>query len=271
MSNKNKINIISSSESNNSFSEKIKQNLDTKIIGKEVFYFKTITSTNDYARFLINRGVKEGAIVLADVQTSGRGRKSRVWSSPEGGLWFSIILYPSFSPKDAMLLTMAASISVVKAVREITHLEPVIKWPNDILIDGKKVCGILTELETKEDKIIYSIIGIGINVNNQLNEDLYNTATTLLEKYGSIISKIELFKKILKHFDENYLRLIDGDFRYIRDRWLSMSRIAGREVIIKDDDKTIQGVVSGVDDNGQLILKTKNKIMQISNGDLEYL
>lgn len=270
MSNKNKTKIISS-ESNNSFSEKIKQNLDTKVIGQEIFYFKTIPSTNDYARFLINKGVEDGAIVLADVQISGRGRKSRVWSSPEGGLWFSIILYPSFSPKYAMLLTMAASISVVKAVREITYLKPVIKWPNDILIDGKKVCGVLTELETKEDKIGYSIIGIGINVNNKLNKELHGQATTLKEKYGSKISKGDLFSCILEQFDSNYIRLMDNDFSYIREKWLSMSKIAGREVIIRDDDKTIQGVVSGVDDNGQLILKSEDGIKYISTGDLEYI
>jgi BirA family biotin operon repressor/biotin-[acetyl-CoA-carboxylase] ligase len=270
MSNKNK-NIGVVSESNNLNPKDIKIDLNTKIIGQEIFYFKTIPSTNDYARILIKKDVKEGTIVLADEQTSGRGRKSRVWSSPKGGLWFSIILYPSFSPKDAMMLTMAASISVTQAIQEITDLKPVIKWPNDILIDEKKVCGVLTELETKNDKIIYSIIGIGINVNNQLNKDLSKNATTLLEKYGSMISKNGLFSCILENFDNNYLKLMDNDFSSIREKWLFMSKIVGREVIIREDDRTIQGVVSGVDDNGQLILKNNKEIKHISSGDLEYL
>lgn len=270
MSNKNKIKGLLFKSGNSSI-EKIKHGLNTKIIGREIFYFKTISSTNDYARNLVNKGVKEGTVVLADVQTSGRGRKNRCWFSSEGGLWFSVILFPNLPPKQGMLLTMTASISLAQAISDITCLKSLIKWPNDVLIDGKKVCGVLTELEADKEKISYSVVGIGFNVNNKLTEDLYKTAATLSEKIGSKISNTDLLICILRRFDENYTRLLDGDFGYITDKWLSMSKIVGRNVIIREDNTTIKGVVSGIDHDGSLILKTKIGTERIYSGDLEYI
>lgn len=252
-------------------SEEVTVGLDTKVVGRELYYFKTISSTNLFAKQLIKEGVKEGAVVVADIQVSGRGRKKRMWFSPEGGLWFSLILFPAIPPHRGMMLTMAASVSVVHAIREITGLSPEIKWPNDILIKGRKVCGVLTELDAEMDRINYSIVGIGVNVNNKLDEGLYGKATTLLEEFGSQVSRVKLLRSILKSFDENYMRLVEGDYGFIRDKWVSLSNIVGREIRVSDDNKTIPGVVSGIDEDGCLVLKTDTGIQRIWSGDVEYL
>jgi len=135
--------------------EEIRTDLDSKIIGRKIHYFKEINSTNLYAKKLVHEGAQEGTVVVADIQLSGRGRKDRTWSSPSGGLWFSIVLYPQLPPEKGMIVTMTASVAVAQAIKEITGLNPNIKWPNDILLDNKKVCGVLTEIDAEIDRINY--------------------------------------------------------------------------------------------------------------------
>jgi BirA family biotin operon repressor/biotin-[acetyl-CoA-carboxylase] ligase len=251
--------------------EEILGDLNTRIIGRNIAYFKTLSSTNLYARKLVDDGVDEGTIVVADVQHHGRGRKGRLWFSLAEGLWFSIILSPNIPPQQSMILTMVASISVAQAIREVTGLDPVIKWPNDVLINGKKVCGVLTEIDAEMDRIKYSIVGIGVNVNNKLSEGLYGKATTLMQELGFSVSKVELLRCILKHFDENYMILSKGNHGFIRDNWVSMSNIVGKKVLVKEDKNTIQGFVSEVDIDGCLILQTDSGIQRVYTGDIEYL
>ena len=251
--------------------DKVTQKLYTQIIGKKVFHFKEINSTNLYVKKLVKDGIEEGTVVIADIQTRGRGRKNRIWSSLEGGLWFSILLYPNISPQYGMLITMASSIAVAQGIKDITDLTPEIKWPNDILISKQKVCGILTELESKEKKINYAVVGIGINVNNLLNDDLQNIATTLKQEVGNHISRIELLKSILKRYDENYHRLISGDYNFIRDLWLQYSNIIGKKIQVKDEKIVETGIVSDIDDNGYLILDTNHGKVRIISGDVKYL
>jgi BirA family biotin operon repressor/biotin-[acetyl-CoA-carboxylase] ligase len=258
------------SESNSSFSEEI-QELNTKTIGRDIYHFKTIDSTNFFAKKLVNQGVKEGAVVVSDVQLSGRGRKDRTWSSPEGGLWFSILLYPNIPPQSGMLITMASSIAVAQGIKEITGLNPEIKWPNDLLVNGKKVCGILTELDAKKDTINYSVVGIGLNVSNPLEEELQDAATTLKQELSDQVSKMDLLKSILENFDENYNKLISGDYNFIKDSWLLHSNIIGKTIQVQDDDTVTIGKVTDIDDNGYLILDTENGTARIVSGDVKYL
>ena len=171
--------------------------LDTKIIGRNIYHFETIGSTNLFAKKLVKEGAEEGVVIVADVQSGGRGRKNRTWSSPEGGLWFSILLYPKISPQSVMLITMASSIAVAQGIEEITSINPVIKWPNDLSINEKKVCGILTEIDAEMDSINYTVVGIGINVNNELEKELQKTATTLKLEIGTQVPKVELLTSIL--------------------------------------------------------------------------
>ena len=246
-------------------------NLKTKIIGKKILYFDKIQSTNLYAKQLIDQNIENGTIVISDVQTGGRGRKNRSWVSPSGGLWFSVILYPDIAPRCGMVITMAASISVSKAIREITGLKTRIKWPNDILLKNKKVCGILTELNADLNKIIYAIVGIGVNVNNKIENQLDDIAISLKQVVDSEISRDELLKSILKNFDMNYNRLKKNDFEYIKKIWLSYANIIGKKVRINDYKTVMEGVVKDIDDNGYLILNTNSGIINVINGDIKYL
>jgi BirA family biotin operon repressor/biotin-[acetyl-CoA-carboxylase] ligase len=253
------------------FIKNVISGLNTKIIGKNVYHFETIDSTNLYAKKLVKEGVENGSVVISDIQLSGRGRKNRTWSSPKGGLWFSIILYPKISLKNGMLVTMASSVAIVQGIKDIIGITPVIKWPNDLLINDKKVCGILAEIEAEKDNIKYAIIGIGVNVNNQLEKKLYKTATTLKQEIGNQVSIVELFRLILKRFDENYNRLILGDYDFIRNSWLLYSDIIGKKIQVQDDKTLVIGRVTNIDDNGYLILDTENGPTRIVSGNLKYL
>jgi BirA family biotin operon repressor/biotin-[acetyl-CoA-carboxylase] ligase len=247
------------------------KNLKTKIIGKKIFYFDRIQSTNLYAKQLIDEKIENGTIVISDVQTGGRGRKNRTWISPSGGLWFSVILYPDIAPRSGMVITMAASISVSKAIKKITGLKTEIKWPNDILLKNKKVCGILTELDSDLKKINYVIVGIGVNVNNKIENQLNDIAISLKQVTRSDVSRDKLFRSIIKNFDVNYYRLKNNDFDYIKKTWLSYSNIMGRKVKITEEQNIIEGVVKDIDDNGYLILETKTEKIRIYNGDIMYI
>jgi len=253
------------------FAEEVISELDTKIVGKDIYYFETIDSTNLFARKLVKDDVEEGVVVVADTQSSGRGRKNRIWSSLKGGLWFSVVLYPKISPQDGMFITMASSVAVAEGIKKITGLNSIIKWPNDILINGKKVCGILTEIDAEKDNINYAVIGIGINVNNQLDKELQKTATTLRQETSAQVSKVKLLISILKSLDENYNRLILSDYNFIRDLWLSYSNIIGKKIQIKDEITITTGVVTNIDNNGYLILDTDCGKIRIVSGDVEYL
>jgi BirA family biotin operon repressor/biotin-[acetyl-CoA-carboxylase] ligase len=245
--------------------------LNTKVIGSEIYYSKKIPSTNLFAKQLTKETVKEGTVVVADMQTTGRGRKDRTWFSPEGGLYFSVILFPDIPPQQGMLVTMAASIAVAQGIKKVTNLDSEIKWPNDLLIDGRKVCGILTEFDGEIDRINYTVVGIGINVNNPLNETLQETAIALIEKLRGPVSRVMLLRSILQCLDENYEMLKAGDYEAIRTMWLSKANIVGRMVQIQGEKELIRGVVSGVDRDGSLIVKTQQRDLRVICGDVNYL
>ena len=251
--------------------DKVTRKLNTEIIGRNLYYFKSIDSTNLFAKKLVKEGIEEGVVVIADVQTSGRGRKNRTWSSPKGGLWFSVVLYPDTPPQRGMFVTMISSIAIAQGIKDITGLSPEIKWPNDLLINGQKVCGIFTELEARRDKINYTVVGIGLNVNNLLEKELQKTATTLRQEVGKKVSRAELLRSILKNFDKNYTTLISGDYSFIRESWLSHSNIIGKKIQVEDEETVITGVVFDIDNDGCLILKTKDGQIRIVSGDVKYL
>ncbi len=251
--------------------KEIKSKLNTKIIGRKFYHFDKIDSTNLYAKKLIKEKIQEGTIVISDVQTKGKGRKERSWSSTKGGLWFSIILYPEIPTKKAFFVTMTCSIAVVQTIFELTKLKSVLKWPNDILIKGKKVCGILTELESISGKIKYAIVGIGININNELDEEIKKTATSLYKETKTKISQKNFLISFLKNFETLYNKLSVFDSDYIKSSWLSYSNIIGKNVRIIDEVLSTIGKVIDIDDDGCIILETKNGKKIINFGDLEFL
>jgi len=251
--------------------EEVKAGLNTKIIGKKIIYFKKIDSTNLYCKSLVKENGDEGIVVVADIQEKGRGRKSRMWSSPFGGLWFSIILRPEIPPQNAMILTMAASVSIVEAIKEVSDLKPIIKWPNDILISNKKICGVLTELDAEIGKINYAIVGIGLNVNNLIKKDLQDIASSLKNESNEYISRVDFLKNILEKFDSNYDYVRSFDYKKIRDLWFSYANIVGKKIRVNREKDIVLGTVSDVDETGCLIIKNDKGFEKIITGDVTFL
>ncbi len=253
------------------FDFEIKKDIDTKIIGKRIKYFNSLSSTNKYAKENIEKNFLEGTIIISDIQTSGKGRKKRSWSSNKGGLWFSIILYPDLLPNQGVLLTMAASVSLYHAINELTGIKPTIKWPNDLLIDNKKICGILTEFDAETDKINYAIVGIGLNVNNKIDNLLKNRATTIKSEAKKRILKVDLLKEIIMNFDKYYSKLMNGEYDIIRKEWLLYSNIIGKKISVTQNKNNFVGTVEDIDKNGFLIINTDKGKTRLLSGDINYL
>lgn len=252
--------------------EEMSAYLNTKIIGKEIIYLENIDSTNIFAKKLAKDGISEGCVIIAGKQKKGRGRKNRTWSSPEGGLWFSIILYPRIHPQNAMIITMVASISIIEAItKRINSKSVVIKWPNDILVGGKKICGILTEFDAEMDRINFVVIGIGINVNNELKNELNDIATSFKIETDMKYSIVELLADILNNFDKNYNYIKIGKLSYIKDSWLKYANIIGKNIKVIYENAFLYGEVINVDNDGSLLIKTKEGEKRIICGDITYL
>jgi len=253
----------------------IKRNLNTSFIGKKILYFKEITSTNEIAKQIATRLQIEGTLIIAENQTHGKGRMGRKWlSAPYKNLLFSIILTPYFKPIESFYLTMVASISVAMAIKEITSLDALIKWPNDVYIGNRKVCGILTEFSAQHDEISYIIVGIGVNVNidPSMYQEISPIATSLYKELGRRVSRIFLLTRILEHMENLYITLINGEKQKIIDYWNSLSLIKDKYVKITSGKDVIEGVASGINENGHLIIiDSQKKKHSILSGDLELL
>lgn len=251
----------------------IKAGLKTSVIGKDIHYFKETESTNTIAREIANT-VGEGVVVIAESQTQGRGRLGRKWISPEGGIWLSIILKPKIQPLYAPRITLLAGVSVAKTIRSL-GLQAMIKWPNDVLINEKKVCGILTEIEAEMDMIDYCVVGIGIDANvdtESFPEDFRESSTSLKKELGKDINRVEFVQKLLLEFDALYLKFQKEEFSSILEEWRNMSATIGEWVKITTQTRTIYGEAIGVDNEGALILETgEGQLEKIVAGNCEHL
>lgn len=251
--------------------EELTQHLHTKIIGTKIHHFNSIQSTNDYAKTLAKNGEPEGTLVIADQQTQGRGRKQRLWVSPKNGLWFSLILRPSLPPSKAMNATMCAACALAKTISYHTSLQPSIKWPNDILIENKKVCGILTELAAEIDEIKYLIVGIGLNVNNTLPKDLQKISTSLKKETKKTVETLPLLVSLLESFEKFYVSLKTGNTELLRKTWRSYSSTIGSKVEVSSPKERVVGTAVDLGENGELIVQTSKGIKKIITGDISYL
>lgn len=251
----------------------IKAGLKTSIIGRNIEYFKETESTNIIAREMAG-SVEEGTVVIAESQTGGRGRLGRKWLSPEGGIWLSIILKPRIQPLYAPRITLMAGVSVAKTIRSF-GLAAKIKWPNDVLINGKKVCGILTEIEAEIDMIDYCVVGIGIdaNVDTELfPEEIRDSSTSLKKELGHEINRVDFVQKLMSEFEALYLKFQKDDIPSILEEWRNMSATIGEWVKITTQNRTIYGEAIGVDNEGALILETgEGQLEKIVAGNCEHL
>ncbi len=251
----------------------IKAGLKTTIVGKDIKHFEETESTNIIAREIAGSS-DEGTVVIAESQTAGRGRLGRKWISPTGGIWLSIIIKPKIQPSYAPRITFLAGVSVAKAIRSY-GIQAKIKWPNDVLIDGKKVCGILTEVGAEIDMIDYCIVGIGIDANVDIEsfpEEIREGSTSLKKELGREIDRVEFVQKLLLEFEGLYLTFQKEGFLPILEEWRNMSATIGEWVKITTQTSTIYGEAIGVDGEGALILETgEGKLERIVAGNCEHL
>lgn len=242
------------------------------VIGKEIYIFEEIDSTNIKGMELGHRGFPEGTVILAETQSRGKGRLGRNWISPKGNLYLSIILRPNIHPSQSPLIALMAAVACALALRKDLNILASIKWPNDILINGKKVGGILTEMNSGMDKINFIVLGIGINVNMDLSllpPDIRSIATTLKDVVGSNLPRIEILSSILKELDKWYNIFLNNGTRPILNEWRKLSPGLGKRVKVASFDKVIEGTAEGIDDYGRLLLRLESgEIEEITSGDV---
>ncbi len=244
-----------------------------RVIGRDIRVFAETTSTNDVIEKLGRDGVGEGVVVFAESQTKGRGRLGRRWLSPPGkGLWFSVLLRPELRPQQATQLTLTAATALRRAIHQETGLSPDIKWPNDILLRGRKVAGILTELSAELDRIKHVILGIGVDVNLAANEfpaELRRLATSLKAEAGHAVARPALAAGILRELDRDYARLRAGEFAAIADEWAAHCATLGQHVTIGVGERRVRGRAEALDDDGALLLRTEHGVIEhIVGGDV---
>jgi len=241
--------------------QEILEGLKTKEVGKNIAYYDVIDSTNKQAKIEAMGGADHGTIVVAEQQQSGKGRRGRWWSSPYGkGIWLSMILRCNIEPSKASMITLVAGLAVCNVVKEITALDAKIKWPNDIVVNGKKVCGILTEMSMEISEIDYIVVGIGINVNtDEFDTEILDMATSLKKEAGKAFSRKQLLQNILLEFEKLYdIFMKTGDLTNLIEKYNERSINMGKYVKVINGNNVLVGKVENIDKEGQLIIITDN-------------
>jgi len=221
---------------------------------QRIHHFQEISSTMDAARELARKGVREGTIVIAEVQAHGRGRLSREWLSPKGGIYFTLILRPSISPAYAPRINLMASVAVATTIRKLFGLNAELKWPNDVLIGGRKVCGILAEMDAEMDFVNFVNVGIGINANTSIPQ-FEKTATSLKDMLGREISRKEFLNALLVEINRRQALLMEAD---LLEEWKKLSGTLNKDVRILSPAEVIVGRAIDIDTTGALIVKEKD-------------
>lgn len=246
----------------------LSRELKTKTIGRNVLYFPTIPSTMDIAKQAAKDGAAEGTVVITDHQTAGRGRLNREWLAPPGSsLLLSIILYPE--QQHLARLTMIACLAVAQSIEKVTGLKPAIKWPNDVLINGRKVSGILSEANLSGDSVSYAIVGIALNVNLDVTAipEIAETATSLRMELGRKVSRQKVLVALLNEFDSLYAALRRGEPIHLQ--WRQRLETLGRKVTVRCGDEVQQGYAESVDEEGNLLLRHDDgSLSTIAAGDV---
>lgn len=245
-----------------------------RVVGRDVRVVQETSSTNDLVEKFAREGAPEGLVVFAESQRCGRGRLGRSWWSPPGkGLWFSLLLRPPLQPPAATQLTIVSALALSRALAMESGLEPKIKWPNDILIGGRKVAGILIELKAELDEMKYVIAGLGVNINltsADFPRELRPVASSLkIESRGRHFMRPALAAAILREIDRDYFRLLQGEFASLAAEWEEQCCTLGRTVTIQMGSRRVSGAAEALDENGALLLRTEHGLIEkITGGDL---
>ena len=225
----------------------------------KVYYYETLDSTNTHICQMAVQGAQHGTVVVANKQTAGKGRRGRVWESSSGdNIYMSILLRPEIEANQASMLTLVMAYSVAKAIQKAGFSDAKIKWPNDIVLSGKKVCGILTEMFTKDTDIDYVVIGVGVNVNTKgFPEEIQDTATSLYLRSGVFVNRDTLLEDILECFWKEYDRFLNtGNLSYMRQDYNAMLVNCNQEVQVLEPGKEYTAYALGINDLGELIVRT---------------
>jgi len=258
-------------------SDEILDRLVSSRIGRHLVCLGTTASTNADAFRLAEEGAEEGTVVVADGQSAGKGRRGRVWTSPQGvNLYCSVVLRPDILPHEAPQLTFLSAVAVVRAISQESGLTAEIKWPNDVLLQGKKVAGLLNEMSAETDGINFVILGIGVNLNmsrDQFPDDLRAPATSLQLERGMPVQRARFAALLLNELDRLYADFLRHGFGPVREEWQRCCNAAGREVVVSDQGRDIvKGMFDGIDGDGALLLRLQNgKQERIVAGDVKVI
>ncbi|KAB1434304.1 biotin--[acetyl-CoA-carboxylase] ligase [Candidatus Galacturonibacter soehngenii] len=254
-----------------SYSE-MKSVLNTKWIGEELYFYEEIDSTNTKAKQLAETGATSGTLVVSNMQTAGKGRRGRQWESPsETGIFMTLILKLDMNPSKASMLTLVMALAVVKACNEVTKSTCYIKWPNDIVLNKKKICGILTEMSAEMDYINHIVIGIGINANvDSFPEELKDKATSLKIENGKEVKRAMLINRIMVHFEHEYEIFMHNESMKAQiDEYNEFLINKDKEVTIIEPSNQYQGIALGIDEIGKLLVKKEDgKIEAVYAGEV---
>jgi len=250
--------------------ESITRDLDTKIVGRRVLCYQRIESTNDTAARLAKEVTTEGTLVIAEEQSSGRGRLDRRWQAPPmSSLLMSIIFYPALLPSQTQRVAMVCSLGLLAGIRLVTGLEPRLKWPNDVLIGGKKVAGLLSEAGISGNKVSYVVVGMGLNVNLDPASlaDVALPPTSLAHELGYLVDRLALLRHILREIDARYLSMRQGWSP--REEWAANLATLGQSVSVYLGDEVLAGIAEDIDENGMLLLRgTDGALHRLPVGDV---
>ena len=253
----------------------ITRDLKTQLIGKRVYYFEEIDSTQNFAQNIAADKKENGTIIIAEKQTSGRGRLDRKWTSPKGGIWFSLIIHPKFDVSSSTLIPILSAVALSKSIKSVLDIETEVKWPNDITMNGKKVAGVLVDASFQTNSIDYLILGIGINFDIDTKK-LGKRLTKTPNFYGidSLRGKEDktppktLLKEFLLQFEKNLFQLDKGEKSKIIKEWTKRAAGIGKKITINTSNGKISGISQGIDNDGALKIKTRNEIKKIYVGDV---
>ncbi len=243
----------------------------TKWIGKNTLYYDRIDSTNDQVKRLAEEGYGNGTLIIADYQEAGRGRRGRSWESPSATtISMSLLLKPELNPNNASMITLAAALAVSKAITQLTKQPAGIKWPNDIVMNGKKVCGILTEMSVQFEHVNYIVVGIGINVNTEsFPEEIQDIATSIHLETGKRLSRMELIEAVWTYFEEDYeIYLKTQDLQKLVKDYNARLVNMNQRVKVLDQKEPFEGVAGGITPRGELIVDTEEGRKFVSSGEV---
>lgn len=242
--------------------DKLQEGLQTKRFGRSIFLRREVDSTNTWAKELARLGAEEGTVAIAETQTAGRGRLGRKWISPRGGLWFSVVLRPRMSPSEAVGLVFVAGLAVAEVLQEKFDLKVETKWPNDVLVNGRKVCGILAEMNTKGRTVNFVVLGLGVNANFLVEkvfpESLKKAATSVEKELGQKVQLEELFKAVLEKLESSYDQCAERGLAFLLAKWKKHVAFLGRKVEVRSGSEKLLGVALDVDGDGGLVLRLED-------------